>query len=277
MMARRSFLAALAGVVSSPAFADDGGAADLFVFAGQSNIQVNANTTLENVPDHIVRDAGVRIWDCENNCFVVYQAGINSMQPARGQGGGVPGNWGPEAEFSSQMRKAFPARELYIVKFGIGSSQLAASPRIADWCPSSKGEFFDLTENAIANSMQALRKQGRTPAVRAIVWMQGESDAYEGGATAQDYLQNLTAWAIAARKRWGDDSTKLIIGKIFTIWGRTPADNSAVRSAQETVARSMPNAVVVSNDDSPHDGHFLPDGATKFGRDIFAAFTHPRS
>ena len=31
MMARRSFLAALAGVVSSPAFADDGGAADLFV------------------------------------------------------------------------------------------------------------------------------------------------------------------------------------------------------------------------------------------------------
>jgi hypothetical protein len=277
MMARRSFLAALAGIASSPVFADDGNAADLFVFAGQSNIQVNANTTLENVPDHIVRDSGVHIWDCENNCFAVYQAGINSMQPVRGQIGGEPGNWGPEAEFSFLMRKTFPARELYIVKFGIGSSQLAASPRVVDWCPSSKGELFDLTENAILNSTAALRRQGKTPAVRAIIWMQGESDAYEGGATAESYLQNLTQWSIAARQRWGDDSTKLIIGKIFTLWGRTPADNNAVRSAQETVARSITNSVLVSNDDAPHDGHFLPDGATKFGRDIFEAFTQTRS
>jgi hypothetical protein len=277
MMARRSFLAALAGVASSPVFADDSGAADLFVFAGQSNIQVNANTTLENVPSHIVRDAGVQIWDCENNCFVVYQAGINSMQPVRGQVGGVPGNWGPEAEFSHLMRKTFPARELYIVKFGIGSSQLAASPRVVDWCPSSKGELFDLTENAISNSTKALRRQGKAPVVRAIIWMQGESDAYEGGAVAQDYLENLTQWSIAARQRWGDDATKLIIGKIFTIWGRTPADNNAVRSAQEAVARMIPNSVVVSNDDAPHDGHFLPDGAAKFGRDVFEAFMQTRS
>jgi Carbohydrate esterase, sialic acid-specific acetylesterase len=277
MMKRRSFLAALAGAASSTAFADDGAAADLFVFAGQSNIQVNANTTLENVPPYIVPDAGVRIWDCESNCFAVYQAGINSLQPVRGQVGGEPGNWGPEAEFSYQMRKAFPARELYIVKFGIGSSQLAASPRVVDWCPSSKGKLFDLTENAILNSTAELRRQGKTPRVRAIVWMQGESDAYEGGATAQNYLQNLTGWSTAARQRWGDDSTKLIIGKIFTLWGRTPADNEAVRSAQETVARSIPNSVVVSNDDAPHDGHFLPDGATKFGRDIFEAFTQMRS
>jgi hypothetical protein len=277
MMARRSFLAALAGMASSPLSADDGSAADLFVFAGQSNIQVNANTTLQNVPNHIARDAGVHIWDCENNCFVVYEAGINSMQPVRGQIGGESGNWGPEAEFSFLMRKAYPTRELYIVKFGIGSSQLAASPRVADWSPSSKGELFDLTENAIFNSTQVLKRQQRAPAVRAIIWMQGESDAYEGGSVAQDYLENLTAWSIAARKRWGDESTKLIIGRIFTLWGRTPADNNAVRSAQEAVARSIPNSVLVSNDNSPHDGHFLPDGATKFGRDIFEAFTQTRS
>jgi hypothetical protein len=103
--------------------------------------------------------------------------------------------------------------------------------------------------------------------------MQGESDAYAGGSVAEDYLENLTGWSVAARKRWGDYSTKLVIGRIFTIWGRTPADNTAVRSAQEAVARSTPNSVLISNDDSPHDGHFLPDGATKFGRDIFEAVT----
>jgi hypothetical protein len=273
MIARRSFLVTLAGLASSPALSDHSTAADVFVFAGQSNIQVNANTTLQNVPSHIVRDVGVQIWDCENNCFVVYEAGINSMQPVRGQVGGVPGNWGPEAEFAFLMRKTFPTRELYIVKFGIGSSQLAASPRVADWSPSSKGELFDLTESAILNSKQVLERQGRIPVVRAIVWMQGESDAYEGGAVAEQYLENLKGWSVAARKRWGNDSTKLIVGKIFTIWGRTPADNSAVRFAQEAVVRSTPNSALVSNDDTPHDGHFLPEGATKFGRDIFEAFT----
>ncbi|SHL48775.1 protein of unknown function [Bradyrhizobium lablabi] len=273
MIARRSFLVALAGLASSPALSDDSGIADIFVFAGQSNIQVNANTTLQNVPSHNVRDAGVQIWDCENKCFVVYEAGINSLQPVRGQIGGAPGNWGPEAEFSFLMRKAFPTRELYIVKFGIGSSQLAESPRLADWCPSSKGELFDQTETAILNAKQILQRQGKIPAVRAIIWMQGESDAWEGGRVAERYLENLKEWSAAARKRWGDDSTKLIIGKIFTIWGRTPADNSAVRSAQEAVVRSTPNSILVSNDDSPHDGHFLPEGATKFGRDIFEAFT----
>jgi hypothetical protein len=273
MIARRSFLLALAGLASSPALSDDSGTADIFVFAGQSNIQVNSNTTLQNVPAHIVRDPGVQIWDCENKCFVVYEAGINSLQPVQGQIGGEPGNWGPEAEFSFLMRKALPARELYIVKFGIGSSQLAESPRLADWCPSSKGELFDRTEAAILNAKQALQRQGKIPVVRAIVWMQGESDAWAGGAVAEHYLENLREWSAAARKRWGDDSTKLIIGQIFTIWGRTPADNSAVRSAQEAVAHSMPNSVLVSNDDAPHDGHFLPEGAMKFGRDIFEAFT----
>jgi hypothetical protein len=273
MIARRSFLAALAGFASSPAVSDDRASADIFVFAGQSNIQVNANTTLQNVPSHIMRDAGVHIWDCESNCFVVYEAGINSMQPVQGQIGGVPGNWGPEAEFSHLMRKAFPTRELYIVKFGIGSSQLAASPQVANWSPSGKGDLFDRTEDAILRSKESLKKEGRAPVVRAIVWMQGESDAYAGGSVADAYLENLKGWSIAARKRWGDDSSKLVIGRIFTIWGRTPAANRAVRSAQEAVVRSTPNSVLISNDDSPHDGHFLPDGATKFGRDIFEAVT----
>jgi hypothetical protein len=273
VIARRTFLAALAGFASSPALSNDRNTADIVVFAGQSNIQVNANTTPQNVPDHIVRDAGVHIWDCENQCFVVYEAGINSMQPVRGQVGGAAGNWGPEAEFSFLMRRAFPARELNIVKFGIGGSQLAGNPEVPNWCPSGKGELFDRTEKTIFDSKQVLQKQGKFPVVRAIVWMQGESDAFQGGPTAEDYFENLMGWSAAARKRWGDDSTKLIIGRIFTCWGRTPADNGIVRSAQETAARTIPNSILVSTDDAPHDEHFLPDGVTKFGRNIFEALT----
>ena len=141
MIARRTFLAALAGLASSPALSDDKSSADIVVFAGQSNIQVNANTTLQNVPHHIVRDDGVHIWDCENKCFAVYEAGINSLQPVQGQIGGAAGNWGPEAEFSFLTRKAFPAKELHLVKFGIGSSQLASNPLIPNWCPSGRRAF----------------------------------------------------------------------------------------------------------------------------------------
>jgi hypothetical protein len=272
MIARRTFLAALAGFVSSPALCDERNSADIFVFAGQSNIQVNANTTLENVPGHIARDAGVQIWDCENKCFAVYEAGINSLQPVRGQIGGVAGNWGPEAEFSFLMRRAFPARELHIVKFGIGSSELASDPVTRNWSPDVHGELFGQTEKAIFDSKQILESQGKVPIVRAIVWMQGESDAFHGGSVARDYFQNLMGWSVAARKRWGNDSTKIIIGRIFTSWGRTPADNDMVRSAQETVARLIPNSIMVSTDEAPHDGHFYADGVVRFGRDIFEAF-----
>jgi hypothetical protein len=269
---RRTFLAALAGLASSSARSDDKNSADIIVFAGQSNIQVNGNTTLQNVPPHIVRDDGVRIWDCENNCFVVYQAGINSLQPVQGQIGGAAGNWGPEAEFSYLTRKAFPAKELHLVKFGIGSSQLASNPLAPNWCPSSGG-LFDQAEKTILDSKQVLKSEGKVPVVRAIVWMQGESDAFHGGSVAEDYFRNLVGWSEAARKRWGDDATKLIIGRIFTVWGRTPADNDMVRSAQEAVTHTVPNSILVSTDDAPHDGHFLPEGAIKFGRDIFEAFT----
>jgi hypothetical protein len=273
VIARRAFLAALAGLASSPALSDDKRSADIFVFAGQSNIQVNANTTLENVPDHIGRDAGVHIWDCEDKRFATYQAGINSLQPVRGQIGGVVGNWGPEAEFSFRMRKAFPAKELHIVKFGIGSSVLASDPVTPNWCPNGHGDLFSYTEQAIFDSKQILKAQGKVPVVRAIVWMQGESDAFHGGSMAQDYFQNLMGWSVAARKRWGDDSTKIIIGRIFTSWGRTPADNDMVRSAQEMVAHTIPNSILVSTDEAPHDGHFYADGVVRFGRDIFEAFT----
>jgi hypothetical protein len=271
MIGRRTFLAALAGFASSPALSNDNNSADIIVFAGQSNIQVNSNTTLQNVPSHIVRDDGVHIWDCENKCFAVYEAGINSLQPVQGQIGGAAGNWGPEAEFSFLTRKAFPAKELHLVKFGIGSSQLASNPLIPNWCPSGGG-LFDQAEKAIFDSKQVLERQGKVPVVRAIVWMQGESDAFNGGPAAKNYFENLVGWSAAARKRWGDDSTKIIIGRIFTVWGRTPAENEMVRSAQEAVTHTIPNSILVSTDDAPHDGHFLPEGVIKFGRDIFEAF-----
>jgi ABC-type phosphate transport system permease subunit len=70
-----------------------GETADTFVFAGQSNIQVNSTTNRENAPAYVSKDPGVRIWDVETKKFVIYEVGVNSLQPAKWpQNGGAPGN-----------------------------------------------------------------------------------------------------------------------------------------------------------------------------------------
>jgi carbohydrate esterase-like sialic acid-specific acetylesterase len=147
-------------------------------------------------------------------------------------------------------------------------------PRWADWSPDSdRSEYFGQLEAILKLAKASLTREGLTPVVRAIVWMQGENEAAMGGAVAQAYEANLREWAAAARVRWGDANTKLIIGKIFKVWGKTPADYQAVVSAQLALSESTPNTVFISREPSPDYGHFLPEQTIQFGQDIFDAYT----
>jgi hypothetical protein len=274
IIARVTTLVFLAYIVVPQSLRATEQTADIFVFAGQSNIQVNSTTTRENAPSYVVKDPGVQIWDVDTGRFATYEVGINSMQPVKSmQNGGVPGNWGPESEFSYLMRKSYPEKSIYIIKYGIGATQLAKEPRGPDWSPSSgRGEFFGQVESAIVRAKAILSAQRKTPVVRAIIWMQGEQDASLGAPISTAYQANLKEWASAARQRWGNPESRLIIGKIFKNWGHTPADNVAVTSAQAAVVKHTPNSILISNDDSPNYGHFLPAQVIKFGHDIFDAY-----
>jgi len=246
--------------------------ADVYLFAGQSNIQVVATTSLQNAPANIKQDPGVKIWDVQSNRFQTYQIGVNSLQPAQWpQNSGLPGNWGPEAEFSYLMRKAHPDTPIYVIKYGIGGTQLAKDLEQIDWSPSSdRNEYFGLVESAVDAAKTQLKNEGKDPIVRAVVWMQGENDA-STDQTANAYEANLREWAAAARKRWGDPESKLIIGRIFMSWG-SAANYKTVRASQLAVVQSTPNSFLITRDPK-NLGHFLPDQVTDFGRDIFDAYS----
>lgn len=246
--------------------------ADIFVVAGQSNAQVNVNTTLANVPGYIVSDPGVKIWDRDTSQFLTYGAGTNSLQPTNqiNAGGGVAGNWGPEAEFSYRMRQASPSNPIYIVKYAIGNTQLFNSGGPC-WDPAAVGSYFSFVENAIAAAMAALVAQGFVPRVRLIMWMQGEADE-QFSAWDAAYLTNLTALVAAMRIRWGDANTKLIIGRIIPGWA---GSLTGVRSSQVSIGNSNPGLNYWLNCDgfSQVGNHYDATGTPQFGRDNFYHYT----
>ena len=270
MIARRSFLLALAGLASSPALSDDS-TADIFVFAGQSNIQVNTNTTLK-MCRHIVRDAGVQIWDCENKCFVVYEAGINSLQPVRdrlaaprqlGTGSRV---FLPDAQGASGQRAAY--RQVRDRQFATGEKpparRLVSVQQRRAFRPAEEADFRTRSRlcsdrekfpsSAPLSGCKASRTRGRR----------------RGRFTVSSKISGMVgSGAQALGRRFDETHHRPDIHDL----GANARRQRAVRSAQEAVAHSTPNSILVSTDDAPHDGHFLPEGATKFGRDIFEAFT----
>jgi hypothetical protein len=246
-----------------------GGLAYIDVFAGQSNAQTNF-TTLAGKPAYIVADAAVEIWNYDTSAFVQYSCGVNSLQPTTqvDSGGGVAGNWGAEAEFSYRMRLLFPTRPVFIVKYAIGSTRLAADTG-NDWNPSSSAsEYFGRVEAAITAAKAALVLRGYTPIVRTIHWMQGEADA--GNATYDAaYPTNLPALVTAMRSRWGDANTFIVIGRILPSW----ATNPNVRPTQVTVGNaSALNEWLNADRFAVTSAHYNDAGASQFGKDSYYAF-----
>jgi hypothetical protein len=251
-----------------PAFID--------VYAGQSNVQ-SSFTTSGGVPTYIVPDPGVRIWDHDTARFFEYRAAVNSLQPTRqvDGGGGTWENWGPEAEFSYRIRQADPTTPVFIVKYSLGNTRLAAD-RGNDWSPSSTGsEYFQRVQTAIGRAKATILALGTysSVTVRMVCWMQGEADCGNARYDAE-YLANLTAFETAVRSRWGDANTKLIIGRINHVWELNPN----TRRAQVTVGDSSSlNAWINTDGYSLTSNHFNDIGTSQFGRDVYLAYAKGHS
>jgi hypothetical protein len=265
--------------VSSIAMRGHGGVAaptaDIFVFAGQSNAQTNF-TTLAGVPAYITSDANVLMWNYDTSAFVTYGAGTNSLQPTTqvDSGGGVAGNWGPEAEFSYRWRLINPAKKAFLVKYAIGSTSLFPQVGVNNWSETEpQSQYFGRVQDSITAAKAAIVALGLTPVVRMISWMQGEADC--GNATWDAaYPTNLPNVVAAMRTRWGDANTKIIIGRINPAW----AANPNVRPAQVTVGDASPlNQWINTDAYALTNSHFNDVGCSQFGKDTFYAYANSQT
>ena len=97
-----------------------------------------------------------------------------------GQGNGDV-TFGPEIGIANTLHEKH-ANKLYIIKCGCGASNLKD-----DWANRDSpmyGKFVDY----VKNQMNVLKGMGLKPTIKALCWMQGEGDSWDG--YYQDYYEN---------------------------------------------------------------------------------------
>lgn len=202
----------------------------VYLMAGQSNL-VGAAQLSNAKPAEIAPFEAAQIWS-DRLGFVPLAPGFN----------GPYQNMGPEYGFARRMVER-RREQIYIIKVGLGATTLAE-----DWHPEGVNNWYDRLTETVAIALSELNAQDIAYEIRGLVWMQGESDAWNA-AFAAEYEQNLTLLIADLRQRYGAD----LAVAIGLIRRDLPADDVAplpiVRAAQRAVASKDMRVFLVNTDD----------------------------
>lgn len=170
--------------------------------------------------------------------------------------------FGPEMSFTKAMDAHYTDEKIAIIKYAQGASSLAQGIGPGGWWLPLDGDDeettqFDHLKITIDSALAArdLNDDGAadtlTPA--GVVWLQGESDAFNNIEAAQDYGSNLTLLLTALRGALGNETLPVVIVQIsdsgMAPGGKVMGYADIVRRAQEEVALADPHAVLITTDD----------------------------
>lgn len=182
------------------------------------------------------------------------------------------GRRGMEGAFGMQFAKAFPDKELYILKLG------ASGSFISSWANPVDNVNWDYFFNNIYKpAIDDLLAQGKTPVLAGIWWMQGCADSGRDQAYYETWLRILVE---KCRTHLGFPDAKFYIGHIMA-----PGENEgcpdgstayspAIRAAQDAVAEAMDGVEILDTRncsmqyEAPFHGyiHFDHAGVNTIGR-----------
>ena len=156
--------------------------------------------------------------------------------------------FGPEVGFAHSLAKAWPEREIILIKHAIGATSLLA------WAPTWDSAQAELTRNAAAGPLYSTLltqfRGAQLPTdleVLGILWMQGERDA-NYPEIADDYETNLGTLIQAFRRDLAAPEAPFFLGQINPPSTGWPA-SATVRAAQEASADEIPRTVLIRTDD----------------------------
>ncbi len=210
------------------------------------------------------------------------------LQPGFGTGFRTDGvtnqlsdRFGPELFFGHTMGQQPGDTKVAIIKYALGGSGLAEGVGYSNWHPDfTEGAGLNQYDNALKTLRSALAHgdiDGDGIADRlvpsGIVWMQGEADAYDSQAAADDYRTNLERLMGLLRAALRVDDLPLVIGRI-TDSGMS--EDGSVMDYIETVQRAQQEFVkndicaeyVTATDDLGYleDGwHYNTEGFIRLG------------
>lgn len=160
---------------------------DVIVIAGQSNAEGCTSWTYLNEEQQSKYREGFENTLIRFNCNEGNNYSRNFVNVKLGQGHQNT-NFGPEIGMAEYFEENYEYlnKKIYLVKYAYGGTALYDKWR----SPSSTilgekpGELYTGLINYCNESIEKLNKQGFNPTIRAICWMQGESDA---GSVANSY------------------------------------------------------------------------------------------
>ncbi|MDH3305303.1 MAG: sialate O-acetylesterase [Gammaproteobacteria bacterium] len=203
----------------------------LYFLGGQSNME--GFGYVEELPgaiatssEHVMIFAGQMALDNETHGGVgVWQP----LEPGYGTGFRSDGKtnrlsdrFGPELTFGRTMAAHSPGSKIAIIKYALGGSGLAEGVGYGNWYPDfSVGAGLNQYDHALKTMRNAFSHSdidGDGVADRlvpsGIVWMQGEADAYDSQAAADEYRANIERLMGLLRAALRVDDLPVVIGKI---------------------------------------------------------------
>ena len=232
---------------------DEGTSYKLYYLGGQSNME--GFGYIDELPEASTRSSpNVMIFTGQMALDNETHAGVGIWQPLQpgfgtgfktdGKTNQMSDRFGPELLFGQTMADRSPGSKIAIIKYALGGSGLAQGVGYGNWHPDfSDGAGANQYDHALKTMRNALRHfdiDGDGVADRlvptGIVWMQGEADAFDSQAAADEYRANIERLMNLLRAAMRVDDLPVVIGKI-TDSGMS--DDGTVMDYIETVQQAQ--------------------------------------
>ncbi|MEM8984818.1 MAG: sialate O-acetylesterase, partial [Pseudomonadota bacterium] len=238
-----------------------GSSSNVVIFTGQP--------ALDNKPG-----GGAGLWQ-------PLEPGFGTGFKTDGKTNALSDRFGPELYFGRTLAASDTETNVAIIKYALGGSGLAVGVGYGNWHPDfADGAGINQYDHALHTLRNALSHTdidgdgfADTLVPAGIVWMQGEADAYDSQAVADDYRANIERLMNLLRAALRVDDLPIVMGKI-TDSGMS--DDGSVMDYIETVQAAQRDftesdacaAYVTATDDFGYldDGwHYNTDGFVRMG------------
>ena len=235
---------------------------DLFVLAGQSNMQGWQGNAEHYPVDPNGIDKRIRFYWATPQ-YSSSDGKWTFMQPQ----GGIfsKGHFGPEVTFGRLLVN--DGYNTAVLKYSLGSTGLAYT-----WKAPGQNGMYDQMLAELKKAVTLLQKQGHKVTLKALVWIQGESDA-ESKELADEYGSRLKLLIDHFRTKVAIDNRLPIILGVDEQHSWIKAFPK-VLEAQQQIARDEPAVIFTSmvGLEKADETHLTPKGLEEHGARLFAAY-----
>lgn len=244
---------------------------DVVLLAGQSNMQGNSGGTVDATldPPH------TRVFSYGATGTYAGQI-VQASDPLAHRDPNVP-VVGPGMQFARQYVATVPSsRKVLLVPAAYGGTAFGSGTPRWDARSSWPNNSANLYELAITQTLAALTAAGPSARLRAILWVQGESDAL-AGMTATDYRTHLEYLIDGLRARLSAPNVPFVIGamvpEFISANGSAAAAIDGVHQATPTRKDYTAYAAGPSGMQRGDNLHYSPAGARELGARMATALS----